>query len=239
MDVTEAHRSTARVRRLVRALSWVVTACGVALLAWGFATWKWGDPVTALYTHWEQRKLADAYERYVEAYEPPPVKPTTPPRVRAAQIRRAAKRLRTGLDDGDPLGRIKVDRLGLDMVMVNGTDASSLRKGPGRDPRTFLPGEGELVYIAGHRTTFAAPFAHIERLKAGDRVVLDVPYGRFVYSVTKSVIVPADDLDRLESRGREEVALQACHPRFSASERYIVYAVPTDPTSTGSQAAGG
>ena len=112
------------------------------------------------------------------------------------------------------------------MMLVAGTDTDSLRKGPGWDARTFLPGEGELVYIAGHRTTFKAPFAHIDRLRAGHRVELELPYGRFTYVVTRSVIVPADDLARLDSQGREEVALQACHPRFSAKQRYIVYARP-------------
>jgi sortase A len=89
-----------------------------------------------------------------------------------------------------------------------------------------MPGEGELSYVAGHRTTFGAPFAHIDRLEAGDRVVLHMPYATLVYRVSRHVIVPADDIARLHSSGREMVALQACHPRFSARERYIVYAVP-------------
>lgn len=216
--------------KLVRRLGWVFTAAGLVLLAWGFTTWRWGDPVTSLYTRWEQRQLASEYERLAAGH-----------RLRAGrraetgpspgEIRRAARRLRASVGVGQPIGRLEVDRLGLSMVVVNGTDAGSLRKGPGRDPRTFLPGEGRLVYIAGHRTTFGAPFAHIERLRPGDRVVLELPYGRFVYVVTSSVIVPADDLARLRSRGREEVALQACHPRFSATERYIVYARPVDPSS--------
>ena len=112
------------------------------------------------------------------------------------------------------------------MILVDGTDSGSLMKGPGFDQRTRLPGEGQLVYIAGHRTTYGAPFAHIDRLREGDRVVLEMPYGTFAYRVVSHVIVPATDIARLRSRGREEVALQACHPRFSARERYIVYARP-------------
>ncbi len=113
------------------------------------------------------------------------------------------------------------------MVLLNGTSSTTLKQGPGLDGRTYMPGQGQLVYIAGHRTTYGAPFAHIDRLRAGDNVVIDMPYGRFRYRVTRWVIVPADDLGRLRSRGREQIALQACHPRFSASQRYIVYAVPT------------
>ena len=70
-------------------------------------------------------------------------------------------------------------RLGLNMVFVNGTDTATLKKGPGRDPRTYMPGEGELIYIAGHRTTYLAPFARIDTLRPGDRVTLRVPYGTF------------------------------------------------------------
>jgi sortase A len=110
------------------------------------------------------------------------------------------------------------------MVFVEGTDDASLRKGPGRDRRTYMPGEGQLVYIAGHRTTYLAPLAHIERLKPGDPVTLDVPYGTFTYRVFKHRIVLANDLSVLRSHGHEVVELQACHPRFFASHRYIAYA---------------
>jgi sortase A len=89
-----------------------------------------------------------------------------------------------------------------------------------------MPGQGELVYIAGHRTTYSAPFSHIDELKPGDRVTLRVPYATFVYRVTGHVVVAAEDVGRLRSKHREVLALQACHPRFFASQRYIVYATP-------------
>ena len=72
---------------------------------------------------------------------------------------------------------MRVPRLGLNMVVVDGTDDDSLKKGPGLDRRTYMPGEGQLIYIAGHRTTYLAPFAHIERMRAGDPITLEVPYG--------------------------------------------------------------
>jgi sortase A len=110
------------------------------------------------------------------------------------------------------------------MVLVDGTDDSSLQKGPGLDRRTYMPGEGQLVYIAGHRTTYLAPFAHIERMRAGDPVTIELPYATFVYRVFYKQIVQADDMAALKSTGREIVKLQACHPRFFASHRYIVSA---------------
>ena len=216
-------------RTLARRLGMAVVVLGVALLAWVFVVWMWGDPITGSYTRWQQHKLAAEYTRLVARYPAPPAvrsEATIDPAARLRQLRRAATRFRKAAEPGAPIGRIHVGRLGLDMVFLNGTDEATLKKGPGRDPRTFMPGQGELVYIAGHRTTYGAPFAHIDRLRAGDPIVLDMPYGHFRYRVTRSVIVPADDLGRLRSRGREQLALQACHPRFSARQRYIVYAIP-------------
>ena len=224
-------------RMLIRLVGWLALVAGVLLIAWGFVTWKWGDPVTGVYTSWQQRKLADEYERLVHVYKPPPAPPSISPQERRRRVRGAAVTFRKHAEDGQPIGRIRVGRLGLNMVLLNGTDAATLKKGPARDERTFMPGEGELVYIAGHRTTYGAPFAHIDRLRAGDDVVIEMPYGRFTYRVTRWVIVPADDLGRLRSHGREQIALQACHPRFSAKERYIVYAVPTGVSSPATQAA--
>ena len=109
---------------------------------------------------------------------------------------------------------------------MTGTDESSLEKGPGWYTGTKLPGEGQLIYIAGHRTTYLAPFANIDSLQRGDAVMLELPYATFLYRVTGHVIVPSDDISRLRSRGFETVALQACHPRFFATHRYIAYARP-------------
>jgi len=239
------------IRRAVRITGTVLTGVGVLLLVWAFVTWQWGDPVTSLYTRWEQRKLESRYERVTKSFTPaaapaPSTGQATPAqsakeKAKArARIRANARVYRKAVDQGQPVGRIKVPRLGLNMLVVAGTDHDSLKKGPGWDERTYMPGESELTYIAGHRTTYGAPFAHIDRLDEGDVVELDLPYGSFRYRVTRSVIVPADDLARLESSGREVLALQACHPRFSASQRYIVYATPvrvTEPVSDGSSVA--
>jgi sortase A len=96
-----------------------------------------------------------------------------------------------------------------------------------------MPGEGQLVYIAGHRTTYGAPFAHITDLKRGDRVFIELPYGTFEYAITGHRIVAAEELSVLKSKGVEQLALQACHPRFFASHRYIAYAKPVGVTVRG------
>jgi sortase A len=211
-------------RRIPRVTGTVLLTAGVLLLVWVLVVWRWQDPFTALYTTWKQHQLSQSYERRSEAFQAPSFKATAGSSVTAAQIRAEARRYRLESKRGQAIGRLRVPRLDLNMVMVDGTDHDSLKKGPGRDRRTYMPGEGQLIYIAGHRTTYLAPFAHIERMKVGDPVSIEVPYGTFRYRVFRHRIVEADALAVLHSHGREIVELQACHPRFFASHRYIVYA---------------
>lgn len=214
------------MRRLIRLLGALLIVLGAGTLAWAGLTWFWKDPFTTAYTALEQRGLSQAYRSRAEDF---------PPSLLAsagseAELDEAARRYRQSLRPGEPVARLRVPRLGLDMIVVEGTGAEPLKKGPGRHRDTFLPGEGELVYIAGHRTTYSAPFSHIDRLRKGDEVVIELPYGTFEYRITGHRIVEATDVHVLESRGREVIALQACHPRFFASHRYIAYAAPAEST---------
>ena len=200
---------------------------GIAGLAWTLTVWLWQDPFTGLYTRYEQHRLSSALEK---AFADPNNRPHPAHAKSIAAEERAvadaAARYRRAAHTGQAIGRIIVPRLGLNMVLVNGTDHTSLMKGPGRDQRSYMPGQGQLVYIAGHRTTYLAPFAHIDRLRAGDRIKLEMPYATFVYSVTGHRIVGSGDMSVLRSHGREVVELQACHPRFFATHRYIVFGRP-------------
>ncbi len=211
------------MRRLARIAGALLIAGGVLTLAWALLVWRWQDPFTALYTHVQQDRLAHALDREFAAYRPAHRGHRTLAAERrviadeAARFRRDAKR-------GQAIGRIVIGRIGLNMVLVNGTDHDSLTKGPGRDLRTAMPGQNRLVYIAGHRTTYLAPFAHIDAIRAGDYVRLELPYATFLYRATRHRIVTAGDLSVLRSPRRELLELQACHPRFFATHRYIVYA---------------
>ena len=213
-------------QRVTRITGTLLLAAGVAVLVWVVVVWRWQDPFTALYTTWKQHQLSQGYSDRAKAFRlpEPKAKAAAVRVVTAAQIRAQARRYRLATERGQPVGRLRVPRLGLNMVVVDGTDHDSLMKGPGLDRRTYMPGEGQLTYIAGHRTTYLAPFAHIERIKAGDQLSLEVPYGTFRYRVFTHKIVAASDLAVLKSHGREVVELQACHPRFFASQRYIAYA---------------
>src|SRR3954470_7206412 len=210
------------MRRALRITGTLLILAGALTLAWTLVVWQWQDPFTALYTKWKQHQLASQYQKRVEAFSAPIA--TTSLADERQSIAREAKRYRASSTRGEAIGRIRIPRMGVNLVLVNGTDHETLKKGPGRDGRTFMPGENRLIYIAGHRTTYGAPFSHIDRLKSGDRVTIEVPYGTFIYAVTRHRIVKATDLSVLRSPKHEVVELQACHPRFFASHRYIAYA---------------
>jgi sortase A len=235
-----------RVRRALRILGTVLAVSGALMLIWAFVVWRWQDPFTALYTKWKQHELTSQYSKRARSFAGSIS--STSLAAEQASIAKAARRYRLASSRGQALGRIRIPRMGVNMIFVNGTDHETLKKGPGRDLRTFMPGENRLVYIAGHRTTYLAPFSKIDSLRPGDRVTLEVPYGTFIYSVTRHRIVVSTNLSVLRSPPHELLELQACHPRFFASHRYIAYAklirveprgaTPYEPPAVGAQASG-
>jgi sortase A len=213
-----------RRRALVRTFGTFLIAAGVLVLVWTLVVWRWNDPFTSIYTRIQQHKLADQYTSLAGRYHGHLVPRRASLALEKRVVAADARGFRRTAPEGGAIGRIVVPRLGLNMVLVNGTDTATLRKGPGRDPRTYMPGEGELVYIAGHRTTYLAPFARIDEMRPGDPITLRMPYATFRYVVTRHQIVDAHALWVLRTHHRDVVALQACHPRFFATHRYIVWA---------------
>jgi len=210
------------MRRAARTTGALLITAGVLTLAWAVCVWRWQDPFTALYTHWQQHKLAQMLHAEEQAYTPAAGNGSLAAERRAIAL--DAKRFQREAKVGQPIGRIVIGRIGLNMVVVNGTDHETLKKGPGRDPRSYMPGENRLVYIAGHRTTYLAPFSHIDDIQPGDYIRLEMPYATFVYRTQMHRVVTASDLSVLRSPRHEQLELQACHPRFFATHRYIVYA---------------
>jgi sortase A len=212
-------------------LGTLLLVIGIAVLAWTATVYLWKDPFTTAYTAYEQRRLASNLDKQFESFVPsrqPVSRPVSPgkPKPPHDDVSRDARQFRLASDDGDAIARMRIPKLGLNLVVVNGTETSDLRRGPGRHLETFMPGEGRLVYVAGHRTTYGAPFSNIDRLEPGDVISVELPYATVEYRVQSHRIVDDNDLSVLESRGREELVLQACHPRFFASQRYLVYARP-------------
>ena len=212
------------MRRFARISGIALAAVGVLTLAWVVVVWRWQDPFTGLYTRWEQHKLAQQLQHEFADHPGPRFIETESLTAEARALRRAAATFRHTAGVVQAIGRIVIPRLGLNMVLVNGTDEASLQRGPGRDLRTYMPGQSRLVYIAGHRTTFLAPFSHIDDIEPGDSIRVEMPYATFVYRMVTHRVVAATDLAVLSSPLHEQLELQACHPRFFATHRYLVYA---------------
>ncbi len=126
---------------------------------------------------------------------------------------------------GDAAGYIRIPKIDLDMVFVEGTGVEELKKGPGHYSDTPMPGAKGNVGIAGHRTTYARPFWDLQKLQRGDDVILETRRGWFRYRVQWQRIVGPTDYWVLEETKRPAVTLTTCHPRFSAAQRLVVRAV--------------
>jgi sortase A len=221
------------MRLFARVAGFLLILTGVLALAWVVVVWQWQDPFTAIYTHIQQNRLAHTYDRRVSTYHPRPLTTHTDLAAVERQIATEARAYRRSLHTGDPVGRLRIGRIGVDMVVVQGTDDETLKKGPGHYEASAVPGEGHLIYVAGHRTTYLAPFAHIDDIEVGDYVTFSVPYATFTYRVRRHYVVKADQLSVLQDHGREILRLQACHPRFFATHRYIVDAALVSVTPPG------
>jgi len=188
------------MRAVLRFVASVMMVSGVLLISDAAATLLWQEPVSAFVANQQQGKLEKAF------FDPP-----------RRVIRREPLK-------GDAIARIEIPAIGVSEYVVEGTDTGSLRKGPGHYPETPLPGEPGTAAIAGHRTTYGAPFREIDQLERGDRVMLDMPDGRFLYRVELTKIVDDQDLSVLDAVGYQRLLLSACHPLYSAAQRVIAFA---------------
>jgi sortase A len=232
---TDPKREGRRARkRGRRRLGGFLIVAGIVLVAYAAATAFWRDPVTDLYARWQQHRLDDALAASIAEFRESEAQLTgqragAVGAVDVTQRRRelvaTARRFDRRLKIGEPLGRIIVPRLKLSKVFVHGTRwRQDLARGPGHYPQTGIPAVGQTVAIAGHRTTFGAPFRYINKLRAGDEITLELPYGTFHYVVFKDKIVDNGDWSITKSLGFDAVVLSACHPLYSAAKRWVVFA---------------
>jgi sortase A len=131
--------------------------------------------------------------------------------------------------EGSPVGILRIAKIGVDKVIVEGTSEDDLRQGPGHYVGTPLPGEAGNAAIAGHRTTYGAPFYDLDQLTAGDLINVTTVQGAFSYRVTRTLIVDPSDTAVVADTPLPELTLTTCNPRFSASQRLVVHAVLTTP----------
>ena len=189
---------------VLRFIASVMMVSGVLLISDAVITLAWQEPVSAYFSERQQVKLEKALihppDRVVEK-----------------------KPLR-----GDAIGKILIPGIGVSEYVVEGTDADNLRKGPGHYPATPLPGQHGTTAIAGHRTTYGAPFRNLDGLHKRDRIVLEMPYGTFVYRVERTLIVDDSALWVTKKVDHDRLVLTACHPLYSAAQRIVAFARLTE-----------
>lgn len=184
------------------------------------------EPLSSIYGSIKQGEAADQLEEIEADYQRPAVRRVL---ASAQSEREKIETLAAGFAAqtkvGEPIGRIKAPSMDdLDIVVIQGTDEASLQKGPGHYTATPYPGQGGTVGIAGHRTTYLAPFRHIDSVEKGDEIVLEMPYATLTYEVQKTEIVDPGAREVVRPVGYERLVLSACHPLYSAEKRYIVFA---------------
>jgi sortase A len=213
------------VNRALRILSVAMITAGIVILADAGLTVIWQEPLSAAYGSLKQGQARDDLDR-LEAEFPNPedlaaVSGVADPTNR---VRILADLFEERIEEGDAIGRIEIDRIDLDAVFLQGTSTDILQFGPGHYLKTSLPGQPGTVAIAGHRTTYLAPFRKINEIEDGDEIRLEMPYAAFTYEVTRHEIVDPDDIEILKPIDYDQLVLTACHPLYSAAERWAVFA---------------
>jgi sortase A len=220
-------RQRSRLRSLLRAVSTVLIVSGALLLADAGLTVAWQEPLSAVYNHFQQSSLSGQLNDDIKVKLAP-----TPLEKKAlkslpdakSRIAFAARAMDRKIKLGQPIGRIVIPRIQLNKVIVEGTTTDILPKGPGHYPAQPLPGAPGTVAIAGHRTTYGAPFRHVDSLKKGDLIRLDMPYAKVTYQVERLRIVKPTDTWVVARRSYNRLVLTACHPLYSAAQRIVVFA---------------
>lgn len=237
-------RDSRRGRRVLRALSSVLIVLGTLALLDVGVTLVWQEPFSALYAKLQQDRLRGTLRTLEHA------KPTASESARLRRLADERRRIAFLAGElarhaplGSAVGSIRIPRIGANFVLVYGTGADELEQGPGIYtqsiyPGTRFPGLGATTAIAGHRTTFLEPFRHIDALRRGDRILLEMPYAHFIYTVMgHRSVLPADVSAAIRHTGYSRLVLSACTPLFSAAERLLVYARLTKTTPVGATLA--
>lgn len=214
------------MRRFVQVASTALITAGLVVLLDVGVTLAWSEPISTLDGWLAQRgareELAGLEDRFADRVV------TVDGRVDPAKIAQRAAELEAETSEGDAIGRILIPAIDLNIVLIEGTETASLQRGPGHYPRTSLPGQPGTVAIAGHRTTYLAPFRHLDRIEKGDEVLLEMPYATFTYEFESQQIVAPTETRVVRDTDRDRVVLTACNPIYSAAERIVVTANQVD-----------
>ncbi|HEX4438170.1 MAG TPA: class E sortase [Solirubrobacteraceae bacterium] len=231
----QPRKKASRSSRAARWLAILLIFAGGLALVDGAITLLWQEPISALIGKLRQDHLKGELAQ-VEAVRPSVAEERALAGIAGERRRVAylAGQLQHSAKNGSPIGRIVIPAIGASYVMVDGTDTSDLESGPGFYRATTFPGIAGTTLIAGHRTTYLAPFRHIDSLKPGDEIHLNMPYAHFTYTVVGHRIVQPENVAAATAEvGYSRVVLSACTPLFSAAKRWLVYARLTRATPVG------
>ncbi len=193
------------VYRLMGALGRVLIAAGVVVLLF-VAYQLWG---TGLREAQAQSDLTEAFSQAVAAMPAAPAQPVPAP---------------IPPPDGEAVAILRIPEIGVEKAVVEGVGVADLRKGPGHYPGTPMPGQPGNAAIAGHRTTYGAPFFELDRLGMGDEILVRTLQGEFRYVVDRTQVVLPTQVDVIDPTEEARLTLTTCNPRFSAAERLVVSA---------------
>jgi sortase A len=208
-----------RLARVLGAIGRTCITAGILILLF-VAYQLWG---TGIREAQAQRKLENEFEQRLgdagvvapdESAQGPGPSPTTttpgPPPPPVAE--------------GDAVAHLSIPDIGVDKIVIEGVALNDLKRGPGHYPDTPLPGQPGNAAIAGHRTTYGAPFNRINELERGDEILITTVQGAFRYEVSDQLIVSPSEVGVLDDFGDNRLTLTACHPKYSARQRIIVVA---------------
>ena len=223
------------MRRALHILSTALITAGLVILLDVALTLVWKEPLSTVYGSIQQGRAEDSLEQLERSFfareDVEPLQADSPDRPSAAerrQLEELAGIFSEEVDTGEGIGKLEIPSIGVDSVIVEGTDTATLQKGPGRYPETAFPGQGRTIGVAGHRTTYGAPFRKINEIADGDEIVVEMPYATFTYVVEKHEIVDPSQVEIVRDVGYERLVLTACHPLYSAAQRWAVFAKLAD-----------
>lgn len=216
---------TPHMARGLRILSTAVITAGLVVLADVGLTLADKEPLSSIFGAIKQREAEDELDDLQASYPSrTDLQAIAGVESGSAKVRILARRFQPRLRKGRAIGRLMAPRIDLDAVVVEGTDSADLRTGPGHYPETPLPGQVGTTAIAGHRTTYLAPFRDIDRMEKDDVITVEMPYARFSYRVERTAIVDPDNPEVIRKVRYERLVLTACHPLYSAARRFVVFA---------------
>lgn len=227
------------MHRLLRIVATALITGGLVIALDVGMTLAWEEPLSNLYATYQQNQAEDELAELERAF---PDAGDFNAVAGAANLEKRVAGLADRFEDspivepGQAIGTIEIPAIDVEKKVVEGTDTASLQKGPGhyspsedevtqrRGDGSAFPGQGETVGIAGHRTTYGAPFNKLDDLEKGDEVTLEMPYATFTYKIQDIEIVNPDEISVVENVGYERLVLSACHPLYSAAQRIIAFA---------------